>query len=537
MLTRYIFVTGGVCSSLGKGITAASLGRLLISRGFRVTVQKLDPYLNIDPGTMSPYQHGEVFVTTDGAETDLDLGHYERFTASDSSRFNSITSGQVYQSVLNSERKGDYLGSTVQIIPHVTDRIKECIVKAGLNSSAEIVITEIGGTVGDIESLPFLEAIRQFKRESGHGKVMYVHVTLLPNLQKAGEMKSKPTQHSVKELRALGILPDMLVCRCEETMPDSMKKKLSLMCDVREDSIFNAPDVASIYEVPLNFESQNMTEMVIKHLELKGTTPQLENWRKMVEKINAEKLHTITIALAGKYVELKDAYLSIREALAHSATEAGVELRMKYLTSGFSDEDLEDVDAILVPGGFGERGTESKIQAIRYAREKGIPFLGICLGMQLAVIEFARNVAGIADADSMEFNENTSEPIIALMADQHNQTELGATMRLGHYPCQLKDNSKLQEIYGSSIIQERHRHRYEMNNSYRERLRSAGLNISGTSPDNFLVEAVEITEHPFFVAVQYHPEFQSRPLEPHPLFSAFVNAAFERVKNSRESKE
>ena len=531
-MTKYIFVTGGVVSSLGKGILAASLGLLLRSRGFSVTIQKLDPYLNVDPGTMSPYQHGEVFVTEDGAETDLDLGHYERFRGNDLSQINNVTAGSIFQSVLNKERAGDYLGGTVQMVPHVSNEIKEKIRRAATSSGAEVVMVEVGGTVGDIEGLIFLEAIRQFRNDVGRENVAYVHVTLLPNLKATSEIKTKPTQHSVEILRGKGIQPDILVCRTEKSITKSLKEKLSLYTDVQIDSVIECKDQKSIYEVPLALEKEGLAERILDKLCLVSGLPDLTSWNEVVNKlrkpegINGKKL--VKIAIVGKYIKLSDAYISVVEAIKHASANLGVEVEIKWVLSDDLDQDTNlketflDIDGIIVPGGFGDRGIEGKINAIKYARENKIPFLGLCLGMQCAIIEFARNVCSLSGANSKEFSSDTLHPIIDLMPEQENVTQKGGTMRLGKYPCVLTQNTKAKEVYGEDIIYERHRHRFELNNFYRERLNLSGMIFSGVSPDNSLVEIIELKNHPWFVASQFHPEFKSRPERPHPLFIGLI---------------
>ncbi len=528
-MTKYIFVTGGVVSSLGKGITAASLGRLLKNRGYRVTIQKFDPYLNIDPGTMSPYQHGEVFVTDDGAETDLDLGHYERFIDINLGKRSNITSGKIYSSVINRERKGDYLGGTVQVIPHVTNAIKKEVSRVGAEVNADIVITEIGGTVGDIESQPFLEAIRQVKNDVGKENVLYIHVTLLPFIAAAGELKTKPTQHSVKEMRSIGIQPDIIVCRTEHDIPRDLREKIALFCDVDVDAIIENRTAESIYEVPLMMRDEGLDRIVIRKLGLEDRPCDMEAWEKMVYRI----LHpedSIEIALVGKYIALHDAYLSVVESLDHGGYALDHKVNLRWIDS----EDVENaddpaplfegVDGIVVPGGFGSRGIEGKIRTVQYARENKVPYLGLCLGMQCAVMEFARNVCGLEGAISSEFDDRAMYPVIDLMSDQVDLENKGGTMRLGLYPCKLKEGTKARELYGKEIIYERHRHRYEFNNEYRKLLADAGLILAGTSPDERLVEIIELDDHPFFVAVQFHPEFKSRPNNPHPLFSGFIRA-------------
>ncbi|MCF6097545.1 CTP synthase [Thermovorax subterraneus] len=538
MRTKFIFITGGVVSSLGKGITAASLGRLLKSRGLSVFMQKFDPYINVDPGTMSPYQHGEVFVTEDGAETDLDLGHYERFIDVNLTRDSNVTTGQIYWSVITKERRGDYLGATVQVIPHITNEIKERITRIARQSSPDVVITEIGGTVGDIESLPFLEAIRQLKADVGKDNVLYIHVTLVPYLGSAGELKTKPTQHSVKELRSIGIQPDIIVCRTEKRLSRELKEKIALFCNVEPEAVIQNYDVKSIYEVPLVLKKEGLDEVVAKKLGFDGRKADLSEWEAMVEKVKNPS-NKVTIALVGKYVELHDAYLSVAEALCHGgiANDARVDIKWVHSEELESDgadikEVLADVSGILVPGGFGDRGIEGKIKAIRYARENKIPFFGICLGMQCAVIEFARNVCGLKGAHSTEFEPKTPYPVIDLMPEQKGVKEKGGTMRLGKYPCRLVPGTKAFEAYGEEMIDERHRHRYEFNNDYRDTLGRSGMVIAGQSPDGRLVEIIEIKDHPWFVGVQFHPEFKSRPNRPHPLFRDFVKAAL-RHKESK----
>lgn len=533
-MTKYIFVTGGVVSGLGKGITAASLGRLLKARGFSVTMQKFDPYINVDPGTMSPYQHGEVFVTDDGAETDLDLGHYERFIDENLTQRSNVTSGRIYYSVLTKERHGDYLGGTVQVIPHITNEIKDNIFALGRELQSDFVITEIGGTVGDIESLPFIEAIRQVQGDVGKANCIYIHVTLVPYISAAGELKSKPTQHSVKELLSLGVHPDIIVCRAETPLSEEMKAKISLFCNVAPDSVIENIDCPSIYDVPMLLEKQNFAQVVLNKLGVVDRTPDLENWNSLLQKQKNLAKKT-RIAIVGKYVALHDAYISIVESLKHGGLEDGINVEIKWidseiLTTENADKWLSDVAGILVPGGFGSRGIEGKIAAINYARTNKIPFFGICLGMQLACVEFARNVLGHADANSTEINPETSYPVIALMSEQENVTDMGGTMRLGKYPCKLEENSRVRSIYGADNIEERHRHRYEFNNKYRQDFKDAGLDLSGLSPDGTLVEIVELKDHPWFTAVQFHPEFKSRPTRPHPLFKSFVEKSAEIYK-------
>ena len=531
-MPKYVFVTGGVVSGLGKGITAASLGRLLKVRGYNVKIQKFDPYINVDPGTMSPYQHGEVFVTDDGAETDLDLGHYERFIDENLSKNSSITSGKIYWNVINMERRGDFLGGTVQVVPHITTAIKEKVFAVGKEDNTDIVITEIGGTVGDIESLPFLEAIRQVSIDVGKQDVIYVHVTLVPYLGMSGELKTKPTQHSVKELRNIGIQPDIIVCRTEKPLSDDIKGKIGLFCNIPASNVIENMDVESLYEAPLMLEEQGLADKVIERLGLEKREPDLTEWKAVVEKSKNLTKKT-KIALVGKYVELHDAYISVAESLKHAGIWHGAEIDINWINSEDLDasnyeEILKDLDGILVPGGFGDRGTEGKILAIKYARENNVPFLGICLGMQMAVVEYARNVLGYADANSSEINEVTKNPVIHIMEEQKIIYEKGATMRLGKYPCQIVDGTKMKEAYGKELIEERHRHRYEFNNAYREELENAGLKVSGTSPDGILVETIEIPTHKWFVAVQYHPEYKSRPNRPHPLFYQFVGASLDK---------
>ncbi|HBF75944.1 MAG TPA: CTP synthase [Lactobacillus sp.] len=529
-MTKYIFVTGGVVSSLGKGIVAASLGRLLKNRGLNVTIQKFDPYINVDPGTMSPYQHGEVFVTNDGTETDLDLGHYERFIDNDLNKYSNVTTGKIYSEVLEKERHGDYLGATVQVIPHITGMIKEKIMRAGKTSNADIVITEIGGTVGDIESQPFLEAIRQMKAEVGDENVIYIHTTLIPYLHAAGEMKTKPTQHSVRELRGLGIQPNILVVRTEKPITEAMRNKIALFCDVKPEAVVESMDVDTIYEVPLRLQKQGMDQLVLDHFGVKAPAADMGAWSTMINKINNLK-NTITIALVGKYVSLQDAYISVAEALKHAGypLDAKIDLRMidaEKVTPENVAETLKDADGLLVPGGFGDRGIEGMITAIQYARENDLPFLGICLGMQMASVEFARHVLGYVDANSTEMDPNTTHKVIDLMADQTDVEDMGGTQRLGAYPCKLKPNTVTAAAYDNKPeISERHRHRYEFNNAYRDEMSKKGLVFSGTSPDDHLVEVIELPSNKFFVAAQYHPEFLSRPNRPEGLFKNFVAAA------------
>jgi len=529
-MTKYIFVTGGVVSSLGKGIVAASLGRLLKNRGLEVTIQKFDPYINIDPGTMSPYQHGEVFVTDDGAEADLDLGHYERFIDINLGKHSTVTSGRVYQSVLQKERRGDYNGGTVQVIPHITNEIKDRIQRAGRETNADVVITEVGGTVGDIESLPFLEAIRQMKTNLGHNNVMYVHCTLIPYIKAAGELKTKPTQHSVKELRSLGIQPNIIVVRTEQEVPQDMKEKLALFCDVQPHEIIESRDAEHLYEVPLNLHAQDIDDIVLDHFGIEAPEADMEEWRELVAKVKSLP-NKRKVALVGKYVELQDAYISVVEALKHAGYAFNSDIEIDWINAEYVDADnvatlLKGADAILVPGGFGDRGVEGKILATQYARENNVPFLGICLGMQLATVEFARNVLGLKGAHSTELDAKTDYPIIDFLPDQNDNVDLGGTLRLGLYPCKLKDGSKAKNAYGKELVYERHRHRYEFNNEYREAMEAAGLVFSGTSPDGKLVEIIELPDNNFFVACQFHPEFVSRPNRPQSLFRDFIGATF-----------
>ena len=539
-MTKYIFVTGGVVSGLGKGITAASLGRLLKARGLKVSAQKLDPYINVDPGTMSPYQHGEVFVTEDGAETDLDLGHYERFINENLNKYSNLTTGKVYWNVLNKERNGEYLGETVQIIPHITNEIKDFVYRVGKTTSADVVITEIGGTTGDIESQPFIEAIRQIALEVGRGNALFIHVTLVPYLSGSFEHKSKPTQHSVNALRGMGISPDIIVCRVDEPMDESIKHKISLFCNVKPDCVIENMTLPILYECPIMLESQNFSDVVCRELGIDAPAPDLTSWKEMLGRIENRPNKT-AIAIVGKYVKLHDAYLSVAEALRHGGYENESKVEMLWVDSetvndANADELLGAADGILVPGGFGNRGIEGKIAACRYAREHNVPYFGICLGMQIAVIEFARNVAGIKDADSSEFAPDAN-CVIDLMPDQHGNIPKGGTMRLGAYTCDIKDGTMLSNAYGEKEIRERHRHRWEFNNEYRERLTDAGLVISGTSPDGRLVEAVELADNDFFVGVQFHPEFKSRPNHAHPLFREFIKASLsKRINDERGMK-
>ncbi|WP_134683391.1 CTP synthase [Brevibacillus migulae] len=533
-MAKYIFVTGGVVSSLGKGITAASLGRLLKNRGLKVTIQKFDPYINIDPGTMSPYQHGEVFVTDDGAETDLDLGHYERFIDINLNANSNVTTGKIYSAVIAKERRGDYLGGTVQVIPHITNEIKERVFRAASETGADIVITEIGGTVGDIESLPFLEAIRQIKSDIGRNNVMYIHVTLIPYIKAAGELKTKPTQHSVKELRSLGIQPNVIVTRTEQPLSQEMKEKLALFCDIDVNAVIEAADADPLYEVPLHLQAQGLDDYVCRHFGLDCKPADMTEWKELVHKVKNLN-HVTRIAIVGKYVQLHDAYLSVAEALYHAGYASDSDIDIKWVnaeevTPENVHELLGDVDGILVPGGFGDRGIEGKITATRYAREQKVPFLGICLGMQIAVIEYARHVAGMAGANSSEINPDTQYPVIDLLPEQKDIEDKGGTMRLGLGPTKVEEGSLAQNAYNSTLIYERHRHRYEVNNVYRDQLAGLGLRFSGTSPDGRLVEIIEIPEHPWFLATQFHPEFTSRPNRPQPLFREFVGAS---LRNKR----
>lgn len=534
MSTKYIFITGGVVSSLGKGITAASLGCLLKNRGLKVSIQKFDPYINVDPGTMSPYQHGEVFVTEDGAETDLDLGHYERFIDVNLTQNSSITTGKIYWSVITKERRGDYLGGTVQVIPHITNEIKSRIQRVAKEGNFDVVISEIGGTVGDIEGLPFLEAIRQLKHDLGRDNVLYIHVTLVPYLGMAGELKTKPTQHSVKELRSIGIQPDIIVCRTEKPLTGDIKEKIALFCNVEPEAVVQNIDADTIYDVPLLLEKEGLDDLVVDMLRLDCGELDMSEWEQLVYKVRNPK-HKVRIALVGKYVELHDAYLSVAEALCHGSIANEAKLDIKWVHSAHVTEEnveeyLKDADGILIPGGFGDRGIDGKISAIKYAREKGVPLLGICLGMQLSVVEFARNVLGLEDAHSSELNPRTAHPVIDLMPEQKDIEDLGGTMRLGLYPCRIARGTKAFEAYGEEIIYERHRHRYEFNNEYREALSQNGLIISGLSPDERLVEMIELKDHPWFVGCQFHPEFKSRPNRPHPLFRDLIKAALNNKK-------
>ncbi|MEX2196501.1 MAG: CTP synthase [Thermoleophilaceae bacterium] len=531
--TRFIFVTGGVVSALGKGIAAASIGRLLVSRGFRVTLQKFDPYINVDPGTMSPFQHGEVFVTEDGAETDLDLGHYERFTDVNTTRGSNVTTGAIYNSVIRRERRGDYLGGTVQVIPHITDEIKSRILLVAEQDDLDFVITEIGGTVGDIESLPFLEALRQFQVQQGRGSCMFLHLTLVPYLGHAGELKTKPTQHSVQELRRIGIQPDMLVCRSAGRLDRSIREKIALFANVSVDSVISAQDVDSIYKVPLYFRAEGVDDQILDHFGMEAPSPELAEWEALVKRQEAAST-PVRIGLVGKYIQLEDAYLSVIEALGHAATHSAGKLEVRWVDAEDlgreeAERALGECDGILIPGGFGIRGVEGKIRAAEFARERQVPYLGICLGMQVAVSEFARNVCAMDGANSTEFDPETPFPVIDLLPEQKEVRDMGGTMRLGADPVKLHEDTRAREVYGEAVVYERHRHRYEVNNHLRRRLEQGGMVFSGTSPDDRLVEVVELPGHPFFVASQYHPEFKSRPLRPQPLFREFVAAAVRRA--------
>ena len=529
-MTKYIFVTGGVVSGLGKGITAASLGRLLKSRGLKVAAQKLDPYINVDPGTMSPYQHGEVYVTEDGAETDLDLGHYERFIDEDLNKYSNLTTGKVYWNVLNKERRGEYLGSTVQVIPHITNEIKEFVYSVGKKTNADVVITEIGGTIGDIESQPFIEAVRQISLEVGRENSLFIHVTLVPYLRGSEEHKTKPTQHSVKELQGMGVSPNIIVLRCDEPLEESIFRKIAMFCNVKDDCVIENMTIPNLYEAPLMLEKSGFSGVVCRELGIDAPEPDLAEWREMVARIDDPKTRRVEIGLVGKYVALHDAYLSVAEALRHAGYFHDVHVDIRWIDSEEIkpenvEETLAGLDGIIVPGGFGSRGIDGMILAARYARENNVPYFGVCLGMQIAVIEYARNVAGIPDADSGEFNELCKNKVIDFMPGQSDDIDKGGTLRLGAYPCVIAPGTTMERCYGKLEISERHRHRYEFNNDYREKLAAAGLTLSGISPDGRLVETVELTERPFFVGVQYHPEFKSRPNRPHPLFKGFIGAA------------
>jgi CTP synthase len=538
--TRYIFVTGGVVSSLGKGIAAASIGRLLVERGLRVTIMKFDPYLNVDPGTMSPFQHGEVYVTDDGAETDLDLGHYERFIDRSLAQANNVTTGRIYLNVITKERRGEYLGSTVQVIPHVTDEIKAAMKR--LAPESDVVIVEIGGTVGDIESLPFLEAIRQFRHEIGRDNAIFIHVTLVPFIAASGEVKTKPTQHSVRELMEIGIQPDILICRCDRPLSEDVKRKIALFCNVEFGAVIEARDVRTIYQIPLDFHEQGLDERVMHRLSMLGKkAPDLSAWREMVHHVVSPS-NRVKVAVIGKYTELVDSYKSVQEALIHGGIANDVGVDISWMASDmFTDrartrELLAEFHAVLVPGGFGVRGIEGMLEAIRYARESGLPFFGICLGMQTAIIEFARNVIGLDDSHSSEFAPECADPVISLMESQQHVTDMGGTMRLGAYPCKLGPGTRAAEIYGVPQVSERHRHRYEVSNSYRDAFVEAGLTLSGLSPDGSLVEIVELQTHPWYIGCQFHPELQSRPTRPHPLFASFIGAATETKKARAERR-
>lgn len=537
-MTKYIFVTGGVVSGLGKGITAASLGRLLKARGLKIAAQKLDPYINVDPGTMSPYQHGEVYVTEDGAETDLDLGHYERFIDENLNRFSNLTTGKVYWNVLNKERRGEYLGSTVQVIPHITDEIKSFVYRVGKQTDADVVITEIGGTIGDIESQPFLEAVRQISLEVGRQNSLFIHVTLVPFLSGSNEHKSKPTQHSVKELQGMGINPNIIVLRCDNALEDSIFQKISLFCNVKPDCVIENRTLGNLYEAPLMLERSHFSEVVCRELELETKQPDLSEWEQMIHRIQSSE-YEVEIGLVGKYTSLHDAYLSVAEALRHAGYFHNARVNIHWIdseqiTSDTAEEMLGGLDGIIVPGGFGDRGIEGMILAAKYAREKKLPYFGICLGMQIAVIEFSRNAAGIHDANSGEFDETCAHKVIDFMPGQSDSIDKGGTLRLGAYPCVVKPNTTLSACYASDQIYERHRHRYEFNNDYRHQLEDAGMTVSGTSPDGRLVETIELSDRDFYVGVQYHPEFKSRPNRPHPLFKGFIGAAVRQSK--REEK-
>ena len=536
-MTKYIFVTGGVVSGLGKGITAASLGRLLKARGLKVAAQKLDPYINVDPGTMSPYQHGEVYVTEDGAETDLDLGHYERFIDEDLNRYSNLTTGKVYWNVLNKERRGEYLGSTVQVIPHITNEIKEFIYNVGRHSEADVVITEIGGTIGDIESQPFIEAVRQISLEVGRENSLFIHVTLVPFLRGSDEHKTKPTQHSVKELQGMGVNPNIIVLRCDEPLEESIFRKISLFCNVKPDCVIENVTLPILYEAPLMLERSNFSAVVCRELGINAPEPDLSDWRAMVARIKAPRV-PVHIGLVGKYVALHDAYLSVAEAMRHAGYIYNTHIKIHWIdseqiTDGNAGDILSGLDGIIVPGGFGSRGVEGMIAAARYARENNVPYFGICLGMQIAVIEYARHVLGYADANSGEFDPECKHKVIDFMPGQSDEVDKGGTLRLGAYPCVITPGTTMEKCYKTDRISERHRHRYEFNNDYRKEMQNAGLTLSGLSPDGYLVETVELTDRPFYVGVQYHPEFKSRPNKPHPLFLGFIGAACARTEGSK----
>ena len=538
-MTKYVFVTGGVVSGLGKGITAASLGRLLKARGLKVASQKLDPYINVDPGTMSPYQHGEVYVTEDGAETDLDLGHYERFIDEDLNKYSNLTTGKVYWNVLNKERRGEYLGSTVQVIPHITNEIKDFVYSVGRKTGADVVITEIGGTIGDIESQPFIEAVRQISLEVGRENSLFIHVTLVPFLSGSNEHKSKPTQHSVKELQGLGINPSIIVLRCDEPLEESIFQKIALFCNVKPDCVIENLTLPNLYEAPLMLEKQGLAEVACRELGIETEKPDLRDWEDLCDRINRSHEKTVDIGLVGKYVALHDAYLSVVEALHHAGYQHGLTVNIHWVDSEMINDDnaeemLSAMDGIIVPGGFGSRGIEGMIAAARYAREKDIPYFGICLGMQVSAIEYARNVCGLPDANSGEFDEDSPDKVIDFMPGQSDDIDKGGTLRLGSYPCVIKKDTVMERCYGSSEITERHRHRYEFNNDYREAFTSRGMTLSGISPDGTLVETMELSDRDFFVGVQYHPEFKSRPNRPHPLFIGFIGAAEKRASAHRE---
>lgn len=539
MQTKYIFITGGVVSSIGKGITASSIGTILEARGFSVDLIKFDPYVNVDPGTMSPFQHGEVFVTNDGAETDLDLGHYERFTSITTSKLNNYTTGKIYQQVIEKERRGEYLGSTVQIIPHITDEIKESIKK--ISEEKDIIIVEIGGTVGDIESLPFLEAIRQFRQEVGRGNSINIHLTLVPFIKSAYELKTKPTQHSVKELQSIGIQPDIIICRSEKTLPENVKQKIALFCNVPKSCVISEEDAELVYEVPLQLIREGLDEQILDLLNLPHAPKNIKKWEEMVYKIKSAK-ETVKIGIVGKYTKFGDSYKSLIEALRHGGIDTDLKVEILWFDSEEFEKGkkslniLKDVDGILVPGGFGERGKEGKIKAIKFAREKKIPFFGICLGLQVAIIEFARNVSGLSGADSIEFNECAPHKVIIKLPELLKVEDLGGTMRLGSYECIIEDGTLAKEIYGVNKIKERHRHRYEVNIQYKEKLEKAGMVFSGKSPDGLFMEIVELKDHPFFIACQFHPEFKSKPLSPHPLFKSFISATYKNKKERENEK-